>query len=235
MYLRKKIICIIPARSGSTGLKNKNIKIINGKPLLYWPIKAAKNSKIIDEIVVTTDTRKIQKKAIDFGANAPFLRPKKISQNTSKISDAIIHVIDFYKKKIYKEFDYLILLEPTSPLTETKDIDKTLKILIKNKNLSSLVTVTQNITSHPSFNFRIKNKKLKKIFNDSPDKNRQNISKMYYLSGNLYISKVNFYLKKKSFISSNTYGHILDKWKACEIDDMVDFLKTQTIMKYKKV
>ena len=76
MYLGKKIICIIPARSGSSGLKNKNIKIINGKPLLYWPIKAAKKSKIIDEIMVTTDSKKIQKKAINFGANAPFLRPR---------------------------------------------------------------------------------------------------------------------------------------------------------------
>ena len=235
MYLGKKIICIIPARSGSSGLKNKNIKIINGKPLLYWPIKAAKKSKIIDEIVVTTDSKKIQKKAINLGANAPFLRPKKISQNSSKISDAIVHVINFYKKRVNKKFDYLILLEPTSPLTETKDIDKTLKILIKNNNLDSLVTVTQNITSHPSFNFKIKNKKLKKISNDSPDKNRQNISKMYYLSGNLYISKTDFYLKKRSFIGLNTYGFILDKWKASEIDDMVDFLKTQIIMRYKKI
>ncbi len=236
MFQKKKIICIIPAREGSVGLKNKNIKKINGKPLIYWPINAAKKSKLIDTIIVSSDSKKVKKLAKNYNVACPFLRPKKISGNNSKISEAIIHALNFYKKREFQTFDYLILLEPTSPLTDHVDIDKSLKIIIKNKKIDSLVSITENSTSHPQFNFKLGEKNLlKKFLKLKSDVNRQDLSKLFYLSGNLYISKISSYLKTKSFTQKKTFGYVVDKWKASEIDDLVDFIKTESIMKYKKI
>jgi len=230
----KKIICIIHARQGSIRLKNKNIKLINGKPLIYWPIKASLNSKYVDYTLVTTNSNQIKKIAKKNGANVPFLRPEKLSTSKSKISNVILHTLKYLKKNKMK-FDYFILLEPTSPLTNNLDVDIILKKIVNKKNYDSLVTVVQNITAHPIFNLNLdKNNKIQKYSSKNININRQKISKLYYLSGNAYVSKISTYLKHKSFIQKKTIGHIVDKWKASEIDDIIDFIKTESIMKYGK-
>ena len=234
MFKNKKILCIIPARKNSQGLKNKNIKEINGKPLIYWPIKAAKKCKIIDYTIVTTDSNKIKNLSKKYGANVPFIRPKRLAKNTSKIYDVIIHTLNYLSKKnLY--FDYFILLEPTSPLTNHKDISSSTKKLLSNKIATSLVSVTPNITSHPIFNLKMKkNNLVKKYTQKKISIHRQNISKLYYISGNIYISKIDTYLKSKSFVQNKTIGYLVNKWKASEIDDIVVFIKTEAIIKYKK-
>ena len=235
MFKNKKILCIIPARKNSQGLKNKNIKQLNNKPLIYWPIKAAKKSKLIDYTLVTTDSKLIRKISLNYNINCPFLRPANLSKNNSKISEAIIHSIKFLIKKKHF-FDYIVLLEPTSPLTKSSDVDKMIKKIISKKNYTSLVTITKNITAHPNFNLKLnkKNNIIKKFMNKQISLNRQDISELYYLSGNAYISKVSSYLKFKSFIQNKTYGYEVSKWIASEIDDLVDFIKTEALMKYKK-
>ena len=208
MIKNKKIICIIPARQGSLGLKNKNIKLINGKPLIYWPIKASLNSKYVDYTLVTTNSNQIKKIAKKNGANVPFLRPEKLSTSKSKISNVILHTLKYLKKNKMK-FDYFILLEPTSPLTNNLDVDIILKKIVNKKNYDSLVTVVQNITAHPIFNLNLdKNNKIQKYSSKNININRQKISKLYYLSGNAYVSKISTYLKHKSFIQKKTIWHL---------------------------
>lgn len=236
MYKNKKILCIIPARKNSQGLKNKNIKIIYKRPLIYWPISAAKKSKIIDHIFVSTDSNIIKKLVSKYKVDCPYLRPKKLGKNNSRISDVIIHTLNYFvKNKIH--FDYFILLEPTSPLTNNIDIDKMLIKLIKRQNFTSLVSITKNITAHPIFNLRLnkKNDLVQKFLNGKIDQNRQKISELYYLSGNAYISKISTFLNYRSFIQKKTLGYKVDKWKSSEIDDLVDFIKTQALMKYLKL
>ena len=118
----KKILAIIPARSGSKGIKNKNIKIFCKKPLLYWIGKAEKQSRLIDKIIVTTDSLKIKRICQKYNLEVPFLRPKKISKDNSKSVELIFHAINFFNKR-NQFFDYVVLLEPTSPFTTAKDID----------------------------------------------------------------------------------------------------------------
>ncbi len=122
------VICLIPARSGSKGLKNKNIKLFNGVPLLFYPYNIAKHSKLIKDIAITTDS----KKYLNYFKNInifKILRPKKISQSNSKIYDVIVHALS----KLKKNYKYLVLLEPTSPLTSPKEVDKALRILKSKK------------------------------------------------------------------------------------------------------
>ena len=99
MYKKKKILCVIPARSGSKGILNKNLQLINKKPLLFYPIRAAKNSRYIDKIIFSSDSKNYQKLALSYGADSPFVRSKKLSKNKTKSYDVIIDTIDFLKKK----------------------------------------------------------------------------------------------------------------------------------------
>lgn len=235
MINKKKIIAIIPARAGSKGLKNKNIKIINKKPLIYWSIKSLKKSKYVDKIIVSTDSKKIKAIAQSFGADVPFLRPKIISTDKAKTIDVIKHCLKFLKKK-KENFDYIVLLEPTSPLTTSFDIDDALRTLDKNKDADSLVSIAENIDCHPVFNINLNNNGiikpyLKKL--DSP--RRQDLSKLFFYCGNIYISKINPLLKSKSFYQKDkTIGFKSNKWQSLEIDDIYDFIYVESVMKYKK-
>ena len=101
MSNKSKIICVIPARKGSKGLKDKNIKKLNGIPLIAWSIKVAKRCKFIDEIIVSTDSLKIAEIAKKYGAKVPFLRPKKFATDKSSSFSVLKHAIDFYKKKYF--------------------------------------------------------------------------------------------------------------------------------------
>jgi len=138
MFKEKIILAIIPARSGSKGIKNKNIKKIKGYPLIYYSIKYAKKAKFIDKIVVSTDSKKYCKIVNKFGAETPFLRKKNLAgdgvQDYPVVLDALLKSENFYKKK----FDIIVLLRPTSPFREKNLIEKSINILLKNKASTSV-------------------------------------------------------------------------------------------------
>ena len=146
-----KVLALITARSGSKGLPEKNVRNLGGKPLLAWPIEAAKSSVYVDSIVVSTDSSVYAKKAEFYGATVPTLRPAKLATDNSPSSDAIIHMLDFLESR-GKIFDYFILLEPTSPLTEGRDIDTALQQLDANRReFDALVSVSDSGARHPKF------------------------------------------------------------------------------------
>ena len=125
-----KILALIPARSGSKGIKNKNLKKIKNKSLLSISIQLAKKLKVFKKIIVSTDSKKIANEAKKFSAEVPFIRPKKISGDKSKMIDVCLHAINFYENKnIY--FDALIVLQPTSPMRTKKTLLKCYRLLKK--------------------------------------------------------------------------------------------------------
>lgn len=235
MINKKKIIGIVPARIGSKGLKFKNLKEFNSKPLIYWPISTLKKSKYIDKIILNTDSQRIRKLGIKMGADSPFLRPKHLASDNSRIADVIIHTLKYFeKKKIF--YDYLLLLEPTSPLTTTSDINQAIKIIEKNKNKAdALVSIAKNVSAHPKFCVKIdKNNMLKNYMSKYYDHNRQKLDKIYYYSGNFYLSKVSTFLKRQTFYHDKTKAIISSKAKSFEIDDDLDFFIVENIMKFYK-
>ena len=151
----KKIIAIIPARGGSKGIPGKNIKQICGKPLIAWTIKQALSSRYIDEVFVSTDSKKIATVSKKYGAGVPFLRPAKYALDSSPTSDAVIHTLDTFEA-MGKKFDYLMVLEPTSPLRKRNDIDSSIKLIATGKKADCLISVGQVHTEHPMI--------IKKIF-----------------------------------------------------------------------
>lgn len=148
MYLNKKILAIIPARGGSKGLPEKNIKPLFSKPLIAWTIEQAKECKYIDSVFVTTDNKKIANTAKSFGIDVPFLRPAELANDTSSSMDVVEHVLaHFENMHIY--FDYIILLEPTSPLRKKNDLDTAIQLAIENESADGIISLGEVHMEHP--------------------------------------------------------------------------------------
>jgi CMP-N,N'-diacetyllegionaminic acid synthase len=226
--MKKKVLCVIPARKGSKGLRNKNIKKLNKIPLIAWSILTAKKCKLIDEIIVSTDCPKISKIAMKYGANVPFIRPKKFATDKASSFSVLKHAIDFFKKK-KNYFDYIIMLEPTSPLRNSKDVDFCIN-KIKKDNIESLVSVTRVVDEHPYFLYSINKKNILRPYLKKQKKlyiRRQDVSPLYYLEGSIYISKITTLLNEKTWYHKKTQAFEVEKWKSLEIDDIDDFKLAQ--------
>jgi N-acylneuraminate cytidylyltransferase/CMP-N,N'-diacetyllegionaminic acid synthase len=228
-----RVLAIIPARSGSKGLPGKNIRPLLGKPLLGWPITAAKASCYVDKVVVSTDSDAYAKIARFHGAETPVLRPAKFSSDTSPSSDAVIHMLDELLKQ-GEAYDYLVLLEPTSPLTEAADIDRALLLLYsRREDADSIVSVTELNSAHPAFT--VQNMPDGRIrpyggldFSQLP--RRQDLDPLFVLDGSLYISSVDAYRLKLSFCHSRTLSYVMPAYKAYEVDSLEDFICIEALL-----
>lgn len=231
----KTVLAIIPARGGSKGLPGKNIRLLNGKPLIAWPLEAALNSHYIDRVIVTTDDLAIAEIAKEYGAEVPFMRPAEFALDTSPSSDAIIHALHACSIE-GKTYDYFVLLEPTSPLTQSTDIDKALEMLLDSQALA-IVGASKVETAHPVYCATIgEDGLLKPFLRDRFEQpiRRQDIDCLYFFEGSLYISEVKKYLETKTFYHEQTLPYLVPAWKALEIDTLLDFFKIEAVMKNKE-
>ena len=212
--IKKKILAIIPARSGSKGIKNKNIIKINGKPLVFYTIKNAKNSTMISDLIGSTDSKKIKKIFEKYKVEIPFLRPKKLSTDKSLIIETLIFCLKKMEKIKQKKYDYIVLLQPTAPNRTKNEIDNCINKIIRTK-ADSLISLSPLDEPHP-----LKLKKISRgvVQNYQKDaKNnfpRQSLPKLYKPSGNIYIFRrkilLNGDLKGKKQISDviNSKNHL---------------------------
>lgn len=229
MFKNKKFLAIIPARGGSKGIPNKNIMPICGKPLIAYTIEAAKKSKYIDEIMVSTDSDIIKVIAQQSGAKVPFLRPAELSKDNVKSIDVVMHTIDFYKNKNIS-FDYVILLQPTSPLRTVEHLDKAIEKLIES-NKSSLVSVCE-VDENPVLMRSIENEKLKEVISfEGTNLRRQDLPAFYIFNGALYINSSDMIVQKKKFVDENTIPYVMDKESSIDIDTMLDARLVELIIK----
>jgi len=233
MYKDKTFLAIIPARGGSKGLVGKNIKKLCGKPLIAWSIEAGLKSKYIDELVVSTDYQNIADISEKYGATVPFLRPDYLASDTATSFDAIKHTIDFYKDELNKEFDYIILLEPTSPLREDMDIDIMIeKILKLSDKFDSIVSIGE-VHEHPSIMKKIVNHSIVPYWEDLKiTTRRQDNDIAFFPYGVAYIVKIDIFLNEKTFYTNRNTFYEIKRYQCYEIDDIYDFLAIENIMKY---
>lgn len=226
-------IAIIPARSGSKGLKNKNIKLLNGKPLLAYTIEAAIESKCFDVIFVSTDSREYAKIAIQYGAEVPFLRNKKNAKDKSSSWDVVKETLNNYHC-LGKDFNTFMLLQPTSPLRTSKDIKNAYKLLDK-MQANSIVSICESDAA-PETLYKLNNNLfLSNIFeNNNCNKRRQDMNKYYRFNGAIYLSKVDTFIKNNSIYSKGCYGYLMKKNNSIDIDDSIDFRFAETLIKDNK-
>tara|TARA_Y100000591_G_C21839645_1_gene704800 strand:- start:1605 stop:2324 length:720 start_codon:yes stop_codon:yes gene_type:complete len=231
----KTILGLIPARGGSKGLPQKNILPLLGTPLISWSIKSAESSKYIDKCIVSTDDNEIAQTAESYGGEVPFIRPEYLANDETSTIDVIIHAVNYFQEMSIV-FDYLILLEPTSPLRETQDIDRAIEMLHeKREKADSIVGVSKVEATHPAFDVTIGEKGLIKPYLAKSFKvfRRQEIQDLYFFEGTVYISKTEVLINRKSFYHDRTLPYIVPRWKSIEIDEKMDLMIAETLLKNK--
>lgn len=227
----KRTLALVPARAGSKGLPGKNIRRMCGKPLIGWSIEQGRESRYVDKILVSTDSEEIASVAREYGASAPFLRPQDLASDTASSIDVIFHAIDFLEQQ-GERYDYLVLLEPTSPLRELSDIDGAIELCVLSPQISSVVGVAKVDNTHPSFLYSIENGKLKPMQGRQPTGlRRQDLGQnYYYLEGSIYVASIPTLRKERTFYHDATAPWIVDKYKAIEIDTVADFVIADALM-----
>ncbi len=224
-------LCVICAREGSQGIKNKALVKINGKPLLSFTINQAIKSKIFSEVIVSTDSVKIQKVAKFYGAKSWFLRPKNISTSNSSKLLAIRHALIESEKFFKKKFNICFDLDVTSPLRNVNDIKKALK-KFKNGNYSNLFSVCE-AKKNPYFNL-IEKKNNTYVISKKNNKmffSRQKSPKVFEMNASIYIFDRNFLLKKSKLIGKRTSVFLMPRERSIDIDDKFDLNLVKHILR----
>ena len=226
-------ICTICARGGSKGVPNKNIKLLNGIPLITYTIQQAIQSKLFSKVVISTDSQKIANVALAAGAECWFLRPKYLSLDKASKLDAIRHAVSKAESKFNTSYDFVFDLDATSPLRKVSDIQSAFKYFMKSKG-SNLVTATP-ARKNPYFNmieFSEKKIKLVKSINGSSSpQSRQAAPKVYDMNASIYIWKRDCLFNDISLINENTVLHEMPEERSIDIDTMIDWYLVELIMK----
>ncbi len=230
------MIAFIPARGGSKGLPGKNIRILDGKPLITYTIEAALNARSVHRVIVTTDSIEIAEIAKDAGAEVPFLRPEYLSSDTASAVDVYIHAAEYMKDVFSEEIERFFVLLPTAPLRTSKHIDEAFEDY-SNYNARTLISVTEAETP-PSWYLRINDKQmLSNAGFDSGDciQNRQNNAKFYIPNGAIYILDYNLLKNKRTYYCSNTVAYIMNRTDSIDIDTIEDFMYAEFLLKCKNI
>jgi N-acylneuraminate cytidylyltransferase/CMP-N,N'-diacetyllegionaminic acid synthase len=221
--MSKKVLWLIVARSGSKSIPNKNIALLGGHPLLSYRIHTAKNTTCNNEIWISTDSIEYADIAIKYGAKAPFLRPKELADDFSNSADVVHHAMEFAQKNCFT-FDFIGLLEPTSPFITKVQIEQAIQNLINEPEADSIVAVRE---SRPNTLFIQDEKKyldqIAKEIENIKLIGRQNFSKQITPSGGFYISRWDSFFEQRSFYTCKTLGFLVDNIAGLEIDEPIDF------------
>lgn len=215
-------VALIPARGGSKGIPKKNIRNLVGHPLIEYSIKAARLSPWIDRVIVSTDSDEVAKVALALGAEVPFLRPKELATDEAPGIAPVIHCLE-----MINEIETLILLQPTSPLRAVEDIEGCLN-LYRNSG-ASVVSVTES-PKHPAWMYSLSEDQALIKFDESFGQRRQDLAKIYYLNGAIYVASGKQLLKEKSFINSLTKGFVMPPDRSIDIDTFLDWEFTEFLL-----
>jgi CMP-N,N'-diacetyllegionaminic acid synthase len=232
MIGKSRVLAIIPARGGSKGLPGKNIRPMCGKPLLGWTVEKALKSRCVDEVMVSTDSEEIAEVARQHGATVPILRPAELATDTASSYDVIRHAVA-YQESVGHVFDYIVLLEPTSPLREDDDIDRMLERLDAHaEEFDSIVSVGE-VSHHPSIMKRVDGARIQPFYSGlGQTTRRQDNEPAYFPFGVAYIAKTATLLEENTFYSRRCMPFVIKRYQNYEIDDLHDFLCVESIMKH---
>ena len=219
MIAGKTVLAIIPARGGSKGIPRKNIRLLAGKPLIAWTIDEAKKSKYIDRLILSSEDEEIIEVARKYGCEVPFKRPVELAQDDTPGIEPVIHAINTLEEK----YDYVVLLQPTSPLRTVEDIDGCIQHCIV-KGIPACVSVTE-AHQNPCWMYRLDDDmRLNSFVQDGVKINRrQDLPKVYVLNGAIYMAETVFINENKSFLTEETAGYIMSGENSVDIDTEMDF------------
>jgi len=232
MIQGKTVLAYIPARSGSKGIKDKNIADLGGKPLIAHTIEAAKKSKYVDRLLFTTDSQKYADIAVQHGAEAPFLRPDHLASDTAVEMDTTIHLMNWIEENEGKKYDFIVRLQATSPLRDAEDIDKAIEKAVE-READTIISVSEAPTPIDWINVLPEDESMIGFRKRSTEKmNRQTIPTYYQLNGAIYIATWKQIKEKRSWYDCvRSFAYILAKEKAVDIDEPIDLELARVLVK----
>ena len=217
MYQGKTVLALITARGGSKGIPGKNLKLLSGKPLINWTIDAAINSKYIDRLILSSDDDDIIQEAVSSGCEVPFKRPTELALDNSSSMDAVVHALE----NVEEEYDYLLLLQPTSPFRKTKQIDAIIEEGIELQ--SDIVVSVCEAKKHPAFMYSLDGDKLVPVMGVQAHKRRQDMPKVYEHNGALYFSRISYLLEARSYNNEGARAFLMDNLSSIDLDEKIDW------------
>jgi len=227
------MIAVIPARGGSKGLPGKNIRMLNGKPLIAYTIEAALGSKYIDRVIVTTDSEEIANVARQYGAEVPFMRPDELSSDTASAIDVYLHAVEYLMDETGSKIEKFMALLPTAPLRTSKHIDEAVE-LIQRENAVSLISVKEAETPvtwymNKDEQDRICNAGFGSV--GSAVANRQVNATYYVPNGAIYILDYSLLKNQRTYYCDNTIGYVMSAEASVDIDTKIEFMFAEMLMK----
>jgi CMP-N,N'-diacetyllegionaminic acid synthase len=215
----RRVLALITARGGSKGVHQKNLRHLGGKSLLQWTVDAANSSHYIDRLILSSDDQKIIESAEAIGCEAPFVRPAILASDDASSVDVAIHALG----QLSQDYDYLVLLQPTSPLRSTQDIDECIRICAESE-ANSCASVCQSPTP-PTWMYTIDDNRMMSPLRElRPQSTRRQIQPTaYFCNGAVYVVKVDWFRDAKCFIDRQTIAYVMPRERSMDIDTEADF------------
>jgi len=215
---------VIPARGGSKGIPRKNIRLLAGRPLIFYTIAAAKGSRCLTRWIVSTDDREIAEVARSFGAEVPFQRPEALARDEATAVEVAAHALAFVEAEEKRQYDFLALLEPTSPLRRAEDVDAALTML-DDSGADSVVGLCRLEAPHPA-KLKVVEEGIVRPYLPHLWREgllRQQLPPVYYLNGAVYGVRRKVLLEEKTFWGKNTLPYVMPAERSVNIDTWIDF------------
>ena len=232
MTRSNNILAIIPARGGSKGIHKKNIRELSGKPLIAYTIEAAKKTELFDQIIVSTDSEEIARISEGYGAQVPFIRPKRLSTDTASSKDVVTHTMQWIENNMSVQYDYFILLQPTSPYRNELHIYQAISMILKHANAKTLVSFTEP-KHHPIIMRRINDngylEQLKGFSNNNCNR-RQDYPPVLAINGAIYIAEWKYFKENETFFGDKCIPYLMDRRSSIDIDSEYDWKQAEILI-----
>lgn len=225
MISGKKVLGIIPARGGSKGISKKNINIVGGKPLISWTIEAAKQSSYIDRLILSSDDQEIIHIAQQWGCEVPFVRPTELALDTTPGIEPVLHALNECPG-----YDYVVLLQPTSPLRTTGDIDECIEMCALKGHPICVSVCESDHTPYWMYHLKRDNKISPFIFTEQIVQTRQEAPPLYVLNGAVYVAECDVLHQTRSFITPFTSGYVMPEERSLDIDKPYQMMIADSIL-----
>lgn len=228
--VKKHIVAVIHARGGSKRIPLKNIKVLNGTPLIGYVVKAAVGSSLLDRVIVSSDHEEIIEISKKYGADVPFVRPADIAEDVP--SELVTqHAIKFHEDETGRKVDIAVTIQPTTPFVDTADVDATIQKLIENDELDSVFTA-KLIHERPEWMFELNGNRAT-LFTGGEMKGErgvmQSLPDLYIPNGAVYATRRSVLFEKNVIVSDKTGIHEMSAEKSVDIDEPIDFMIAEVI------
>lgn len=229
---RKNVLCVITARGGSKGLPGKNIKELDGKPLIAYSIEQAKESQLITHSIVSTNDKEIAEVSKKWGGDVPFMRPDELAQDDTPHVPALEHALLFMESKLGIMFDAIVTFQPTSPFRTVDDVDGTIQKLFDTPEATSSVSICEmDSHEHPMKAKKLEGGLVVPYFEAESSSVRQELPTAYKRSSAVYVSRRDTLMEKKDLYGDFIVGHIVPTDRSIDIDTQKDWIITEWMLK----